>query len=56
MKYCLREVDDQRLKGVITEGVLRTLPDWFGIEEAIVEYVLEPQDTRYCRPTWQVGL
>ena len=33
------KVLDKGEKSVICEGVLRALPDWFGIEEAIIEYV-----------------
>ena len=40
----VREIKDKRLKAEIAEGVLRALPDWFGIEESIVEYVQQCQD------------
>ncbi|MGL5652253.1 MAG: hypothetical protein ACRDDE_10875 [Paraclostridium sp.] len=33
------EVGDSELKSNITDFILRQLPDWFGIEESIVEYV-----------------
>lgn len=39
MTYRVSEIDDTRRKRAITNGVLRALPDWFGIEESIVEYV-----------------
>jgi len=35
----IKEIKDPQEKEVITEEVLRDLPEWFGIEEAIVEYV-----------------
>lgn len=36
-----RQVDDPVEKSCITERILRALPDWFGIEEAIQKYVRE---------------
>lgn len=36
-----RQVEDPVEKSRITERILRALPDWFGIEEAIHEYVRE---------------
>ena len=35
----LRNVEDKVEKGRICDSVLRSLPEWFGIEEAILEYV-----------------
>ena len=32
-------------KSEITETILRSLPDWFGIEEAIQDYVKDVKDT-----------
>ena len=34
-----REVSSLGEKSIITEVILRSLPDWFGIEESIVEYI-----------------
>lgn len=31
-------INDKELKEVICESILRALPDWFGIEESIVNY------------------
>lgn len=41
MKFNVRPIADPPRRAEITEGVLRALPDWFGIEAAIVEYVQE---------------
>ena len=35
----IKQITDIELKSKICNEVLRSLPDWFGIEEAIVEYV-----------------
>lgn len=32
-------VDEEVIKSEITDTILRSLPDWFGIESAIVDYV-----------------
>ena len=34
----LVEINDKKLKGTICESTLRALPNWFGIEEAIIDY------------------
>lgn len=34
-----REIDDNNIKSQICNIVLRNLPEWFGIEESIQEYV-----------------
>lgn len=47
MDYSVREVESARLKSEITEQVLRALPEWFGIEEAIVEYVEKSAGMRF---------
>ncbi len=47
MDYSIREIDDRNLKREIANGVLRALPDWFGIEEAIVEYAQKSQNMRF---------
>ncbi len=47
MDYRVRMVDDKRLKSKIADRVLRALPEWFGIEEALVAYVDKSQNTRF---------
>lgn len=37
----VREVPSPIVKSAIAETILRGLPDWFGIEESLVSYVLE---------------
>jgi GNAT superfamily N-acetyltransferase len=32
-------ISDQELKGAICESILRSLPNWFGAEESILDYV-----------------
>jgi len=39
MKVILREIHDADEKSAICEYVLRALPNWFGIETSIVDYV-----------------
>ncbi|KAB3527278.1 GNAT family N-acetyltransferase [Alkaliphilus serpentinus] len=36
--YQITEIKDQEEKRRICEEILRTLPNWFGIEEAIIDY------------------
>lgn len=36
--FSLTAIFDKEQKGAICEGILRMLPNWFGIEEAIVDY------------------
>lgn len=33
------EIMEEEQKSLITESILRALPQWFGIEEAIVDYI-----------------
>lgn len=40
-------IENQELKSNITDLVLRQLPDWFGIEEAIIEYVDKVKETAF---------
>lgn len=47
MDYRVCEIEDERPKRRIADAVLRDLPDWFGIEEAIVEYVQHSQVMRF---------
>ncbi len=35
----LREVTDPQERSAVCDRVLRSLPDWFGIEESIIDYV-----------------
>ncbi|HET7657135.1 MAG TPA: GNAT family N-acetyltransferase [Bacillales bacterium] len=35
----IKQIDDPDVKQTITESVLRELPEWFGIESALVEYI-----------------
>lgn len=46
--YFVKEVNDSLTKSNITDFILRKLPDWFGIEEAILEYVDGVKDTYFC--------
>lgn len=34
----ITRIDDSKLKSMYTEKVLRGLPDWFGIENALLDY------------------
>ncbi|WP_353093294.1 GNAT family N-acetyltransferase [Tissierella praeacuta] len=43
--YFIKLIDIPDLKSNITDSVLRQLPDWFGIEESIREYVDKVKDT-----------
>lgn len=40
----LREIIDSKEKSLICDQILRALPDWFGIEASIVEYVRDVAD------------
>ena len=40
-KYTLQEVNDPDIKSEICNNILRALPNWFGDEESIVEYVAQ---------------
>lgn len=40
----LKEVIDKKTKSNICDQILRALPDWFGIEDSIVEYVNDVKD------------
>lgn len=35
----IREIFEEKIKSDFCDGILRQLPEWFGIEEAIVDYV-----------------
>lgn len=40
----IKEIKDPQVKQVITEDVLRDLPEWFGIEAATKEYIQGVKD------------
>lgn len=40
----INEVMDPRTKAEVCEGILRALPDWFGVEEAIADYTADSRD------------
>lgn len=40
----LKEIIDKKTKSNICNQILRALPDWFGIEDSIVEYVNDVKD------------
>lgn len=41
------EIHDIEVKSNVTDSILRKLPEWFDIEEAIVEYVEGVKDTKF---------
>lgn len=41
------EIHDIEVKSNVTDRILRKLPEWFDIEEAIVEYVEGVKDTKF---------
>ncbi len=43
----VKSIKNNSEKADITNSILRALPNWFGIEEAIVEYVEKVQDMAY---------
>lgn len=43
--YHIKLIHDSESKSNITDLVLRQLPEWFGIEESIVEYVDKAKET-----------
>lgn len=43
----IKEIQDKEEKAGITDSVLRQLPEWFGIEEAILEYVEGARNTDF---------
>lgn len=45
--FLVEEIKDKNKKKEITNYVLRKLPEWFGIEEAIVEYVKGVSDNDF---------
>jgi GNAT superfamily N-acetyltransferase len=47
----VRTIDDAQERSRLCESILRSLPDWFGIESAIVDYV----DAVAALPTFAVG-
>ncbi|NLW21841.1 MAG: GNAT family N-acetyltransferase [Tissierellia bacterium] len=47
MNRVIKTINDPQTKSNITDFILRRLPDWFGIEEAIIEYVDKVKDTLF---------
>ena len=45
MNFEIKEIADENEKSGICERVLRALPDWFGNEDAIVNYIAEVKKT-----------
>lgn len=42
--YLVKEIADESKKSEVTNYILRELPEWFGIEKSIVEYVENVKD------------
>lgn len=40
----IKEIEDESTKSEVTEKILRRLPEWFGNEEALVEYIHTVKD------------
>lgn len=47
MEVNILKISDNEKKSKIADYILRHLPEWFGIEEAIVEYVKGTQNTDF---------
>lgn len=45
--YSIKQVMDKDEKSCIADSILRKLPEWFGIEESIVEYVNGVKETEF---------
>lgn len=43
----IKIIEDAELKSEICEVVLKTLPDWFGVESAVLEYVEKVKQTLF---------
>lgn len=43
--HTIVQIQDKETKGDITNNILRNLPEWFGIEEAIVNYIQTVKET-----------
>jgi N-acetylglutamate synthase and related acetyltransferases len=50
MTHFCTEITDSARKSAICDAILRSLPDWFGIEQSIVEYVNKVRDL----PFWAI--
>ena len=48
MQVKLVEIQGRQEKSQICEAILRALPAWFGIEQAIVDYVNDVQTMPFC--------
>ena len=44
----IREIIDEDDKATICNYILRSLPDWFGVEESIVDYVAQVRLMSFC--------
>lgn len=42
--WCLSAIDDPDSKAAICERILRSLPQWFGLEESLLEYAAEVRE------------
>ena len=47
MEYCIKEIQNPEVKSAICDAVLHSLPDWFGIENAIRDYILGVKDMKF---------
>lgn len=43
----IKNINDENLKIHICEKILRSLPEWFGIEESILEYIEGVKDKKF---------
>ena len=42
--YKIVLVEDENIKSNVTDNILHKLPDWFGVEQSIIEYVQTVRD------------
>ncbi|WP_053959333.1 hypothetical protein [Sulfobacillus thermosulfidooxidans] len=47
MNYNIRAIEDKKPKGEITAHILGALHEWFGVEEAVREYIRKSQDMTF---------
>lgn len=43
----IKEIDNNYKKSEITETILRQLPEWFGIEESILDYIESVKEKKF---------
>jgi len=48
LRATLNEVHDPQARSQVCDKVLRELPEWFGIETAIIDYVHDVSDMSFC--------